>query len=49
VIIAKGDLDGDIFCIHEAPAWILCTDSVKLFIQEKQFTNVGFLEVGDVL
>ena len=37
-----------IFHIPEFPAWIFCTDATKAFIESQKFTNVGFLEMGDV-
>jgi hypothetical protein len=41
--------DADIFHIHEIPAFIFCTDPVKVFIEDKGYSNVRFLEYGDVM
>lgn len=38
-----------IFRISEFPAWIFCTDDVKQVVEAHGFTNVSFLEMGDVL
>jgi hypothetical protein len=38
-----------IFRVPEFPAWVFCTDGVKKLIEEHRFTNVSFLEMGDVL
>ncbi|QOJ00936.1 MAG: hypothetical protein HRU70_10685 [Phycisphaeraceae bacterium] len=38
-----------IFRVEELPAWIYCTDDVKRLVEEHNFTNVSFLEMGDVL
>jgi hypothetical protein len=38
-----------IFRVPEFPAWVFCTDDVKELIEEHRFTNVSFLEMGDVL
>jgi hypothetical protein len=35
--------------VQEFPGCILCTDDVKRLIEEHGFTNVSFLEMGDVL
>lgn len=35
--------------VEEIPAWVLCTDDVKRLIEGHGFTNVAFMEVGDVL
>ena len=39
----------NIFRLFEAPGWILCTERVKTLIEDRAFSNVAFLEVGDVL
>ncbi|MBK9259933.1 MAG: hypothetical protein IPM54_08875 [Polyangiaceae bacterium] len=41
-------IDG-IFRVYEFPGGILCTDNVKCLIEEHRFTNVSFVEMGDVL
>ncbi len=38
-----------IFRIREFPTWVFCTDDVKRLIEEHEFTNVSFLEMGEVL
>ena len=37
-----------VFRVEEFPAWIFCTDDVKALVEESGFTNVTFLEMGDV-
>lgn len=37
-----------IFRIAEVPGWIFCTDEVKRLIENHDFTNVSFLEMGQV-
>jgi hypothetical protein len=39
----------NLFSFHEFPNWTICTDSVKLFIEENRFTNVIFLHYGEVV
>ena len=44
------DLRGaDVFRVHEFSGWVLCTDSVKDFVEEAGFTNIRFMEMGDVI
>lgn len=38
-----------IFRVEEFPAWVFCTDEVKDLIEQYNFTNISFLEMGDVL
>ncbi len=38
-----------VFRVEEVPAWVFCTDDVKVVIEQHGFTNVSFLEMGDVL
>jgi len=50
IYVHRKDLqDCDIFGVCEFPIWALCTEGMKAFIQERQFTNVSFLEVGNIL
>lgn len=42
-------LEAPIFHVEEFTAPILCTDEVRAFIQSKGFTNIDFLEFGDVV
>jgi hypothetical protein len=47
IYVAEADLDGaDIFRI-EGPGGMFCTDRVRDFIIEQQFTNVDFFEMGE--
>jgi len=39
----------DIFQAIEFPGWILCTDSVKTFIEAQGFTNVDFVAMGELI
>ena len=41
--------DTAIFRLAEFPGWIFCTDEVKQLIESNDFTNVSFLEMGEVL
>jgi hypothetical protein len=41
--------DSAIFRISEFPYWIFCTDHMKRFLENRSFTNLRFLEYGDVL
>jgi hypothetical protein len=42
------DLTGvDIFKEEEGAGWLLCTEPVKRFIQERGYTNIDFWEVGE--
>lgn len=38
-----------VFRVEEFPTWVFCTDDVKVLIENHDFTNVSFLEVGEVL
>ncbi|MBX3208057.1 MAG: hypothetical protein KF764_23625 [Labilithrix sp.] len=38
-----------VFRVEEFPAWVFCTDDVKALIENHDFKNVSFLEMGDVL
>jgi hypothetical protein len=38
-----------VFRIEELPALIFCADDVKCFLESHGFTNVDFLEVGDII
>ena len=50
VYVHGNDLRGaDFFEVVEFPGRVLCTDRAKRFIEEQRFTNVAFLEVGDVI
>lgn len=40
--------DTAIFRLAEFPGWIFCTDDVKRLVESHNFTNVSFLEMGDV-
>ncbi len=48
--VAANGLEGaDIFRVFELPAWIICTSEVRMAIEDRRFTNVSFLEVGDAV
>ena len=50
LFVSEAELAGaDVFALREAPAWRLCTDRVKAFVEAGGFTNVCFLEVGDTV
>jgi len=50
VFVREADLGGvKIFRIEEFTRVILCTNEVKAFIEERGFTNVEFLEYGNVV
>jgi len=50
VFVRESDLGGvKIFRVEEFTRMILCTDEVKSFIEERGFTNVDFLEYGNVV
>jgi hypothetical protein len=38
----------DVFHIYEYPRWIFCTEQVKKFVEEAGYTNVSFLEDGEI-
>jgi len=38
-----------IFRIRELRGWVFCTDDVKYLVEERQYTNISFLECGDVV
>lgn len=38
-----------VFRVDEFPAWMFCTDDVRALIEKHNFTNVSFLEMGEVL
>lgn len=50
-IFVRGDAvaGADIFRVTQCSNWIFCTDAVRTLIVRMQFTNVSFLEMGDVL
>lgn len=41
--------DTAMFRLAQFPGWIFCTDEVKHRIESCEFTNVSFLQMGDVL
>lgn len=50
IYVHEDDLQGaDIFGVHELPGWVLCTARVRALVEDLRFTNVSFLEVGDIL
>lgn len=49
LVVDPTSWDGsDIFHVHEYPRWIFCTEQVKEFIKQTGFTNVSFLEDGEI-
>jgi len=49
LVIDTATWDGeDIFHIHEYPGGIFCTEQVKEFVEQAGFTNVAFLEDGEI-
>lgn len=47
--VSEGQLANcDVFRIHEFPECVLCTDRVRDLVQRERFTNVDFMEMGDV-
>jgi len=36
------------FKVNQFPVWNLCTDAVRDFILEKQYTSIDFFEVGEL-
>jgi len=50
VFVRRAALGGvQLFRVEEFYRMILCTDEVKTFIEERGFTNVSFLEYGNVV
>lgn len=50
VYVRSEDLrDTDIFRLYELSGSVFCVEKVKVLIEERQFTNVSFLEMGKVL
>jgi len=49
VFVREADLGGVSIFRLEQFAHVLCTDEVKAFIEERGFTNVEFLEYGNVV
>jgi hypothetical protein len=41
--------DRDIFEVAEFPGWVLCTNRVKQCAEEQAFTNVEFMEMGELI
>jgi hypothetical protein len=40
--------DAGVFRLAQFPGWIFCADAVKQLIESHDFSNVSFLEMGDV-
>lgn len=46
--LADGTFDrSDLRLAQDLLGWILCTDSVKDFVEERSYTNITFLEMGE--
>jgi hypothetical protein len=41
--------EADIFRVREFDGWVLCTDRVVDFVQERGYSNVTFMEIGEVI
>jgi hypothetical protein len=49
IYLRRKDLAGaDVFRVAQFPGWVFCTDPVRVLVHERRFTNVDFLEMGDV-
>lgn len=40
--------DASIFRVEEFPGWVFCTDRVRDVIEKRGFSNVSFLEMGEI-
>lgn len=50
IYVHEADLKGaNIFRLYESPGRILCTEPLKNLIEQMGFTNVEFIEIGDVI
>jgi len=49
VFVASSEVADPIFRLQEFTEAIFCTDEVKSFIEREGFTNIDFLECGDVV
>ena len=50
IYLNRKDLGGaDIFRIGEFSGWIMCTDEVKELIENHKYTNLAFLEMGEIV
>jgi hypothetical protein len=50
VYVREADLCGaSVFRVAEFPAWIFCTDQVRMVIEKEGYSNVSFLEMGEIL
>jgi hypothetical protein len=43
------NLTSHIFKVKEFPTWVLCSSKVKEFFLESDFSNVDFIEVGEMV
>ncbi len=49
IFVQESLLEGhSFFKVSHSSVWSLCTDAVRDFILEKQYTNIDFLEVGEL-
>lgn len=37
------------FTLDSVPSYVLCTDDVKTYLEERRCTNLAFLEAGEVV
>lgn len=50
IFVSRADVGAaGIFRTHEFPHAILCTDAVKALLESASFTNLDFLEYGDIV
>ena len=50
IYLHETDLGGaDIFRVVETPVSVFCTDRVRAMIEREKFSNVSFLEMGEIL
>lgn len=49
IFVRREDLGtADLFRLRELPGWVLCTPEVKDFVEEREYTNVTFDEMGEI-
>ncbi|MEM8706262.1 MAG: hypothetical protein AAGE98_07385 [Actinomycetota bacterium] len=47
VFVSSGEITTGIFRVEEFPAWIFCTDQVRIALEDGGFSNIAFLEMGE--
>ncbi|MFQ3870785.1 hypothetical protein ACLK25_19175 [Leptospira kirschneri] len=49
IFVNRKDLHGaTIFRVSQFPAWLFCSDEVKQIVEHNNFSNVSFMEMGDI-